>query len=39
MEKNSSNRKSSSLAQVLGGDMLGSHFVLKQIPLLLLILA
>ena len=39
MEKNSSNRKSSNLAQVLGGDMLGSHFVLKQIPLLLLILA
>ena len=39
MRKDSGNRKRSSLAQVLGGDMLGSHFVLKQIPLLLLILA
>ena len=38
MRKDSGNRKRSSLAQVLGGDMLGSHFVLKQIPLLLLIL-
>ena len=39
MEKNGSNRsKRGSLAKVLGGDMLGSHFVLRQIPLLLLIL-
>ena len=38
MSKNSSNRKKGGLAQVLGGDMLGSHFVLNQIPLLLLIL-
>ena len=38
MVKNNSNKKRGSLAQVLGGDMLGSHFVLRQIPLLLLIL-
>ena len=38
MIKRSSNRKKGSLAQVLGGDMLGSHFVLRQIPLLLIIL-
>lgn len=38
MEKNSSKKKRGSLARVLGGDMLGSHIVLKQIPLLLLVL-
>jgi hypothetical protein len=38
MDKNSSNKKHGSLARVLGGDMLGSRFVLKQIPLLLLVL-
>jgi cell division protein FtsL len=39
MARNNSNRKKGNLAQVLGGDMLGSHFVLRQIPLLLMILA
>ena len=39
MEKNGSNRsKKGSLAKVLGGDMLESRFVLRQIPLLLMIL-
>ena len=33
MRKDSGNRKRSSLAQVLGGDMLGSHFVLKMVAI------
>ncbi len=33
------NTKRDGLAKVLGGDMLGSHSVLRQIPLLLIILA
>ncbi|MBO7489196.1 MAG: hypothetical protein J6T88_02860 [Bacteroidales bacterium] len=39
MKENNDNKKKSSLAKVLGGDMLESGVVLKQIPLLLLILA
>ena len=39
MKGNNDNKKKSSLAKVLGGDMLESGVVLKQIPLLLLILA
>ena len=35
-KKNKNNK--GGLAKVLGGDMLGSHFILNQIPLLLIIL-
>ena len=38
MKNRGENKKRGSLAQVLGGDMLGSHFVLRQIPLLLMVL-
>ncbi|MCR4817127.1 MAG: hypothetical protein K5842_08130 [Bacteroidales bacterium] len=38
MEKQNKNRKKGGLAKVMGGDMLGSHIVLRQIPLLIIIL-
>ena len=39
MDSSKQHKKKGGLAQVLGGDMLGSRIVLKQIPLLLIILS